>query len=126
VQDEHAALTKHFSRVSHQKIEVDIFGKVSGHDAIKLPVQNHFFCSSMNKFDIGQLEIPGLFLAMLTYSSWSSTPIIRQLGKSRAILQVRIPVPLACWMIRLDVFGILFRILRFHQPSSPKVEKLAI
>src|ERR1700693_728022 len=59
--DEHAALTKHFSRVSHQKIKVDIFGKISGRDAIKYPVQNHFFCSSMNKFDVGQLEIPGLF-----------------------------------------------------------------
>src|ERR1700687_682050 len=37
--DKHAALTKHFSRVSHQKTKVDIFGKISGHDAIKVPAQ---------------------------------------------------------------------------------------
>ncbi|ERR1700719_2151774 len=59
--DKHAALAKHLSRVSHQKIKVDIFGEISGRDAIKFPVQNHFFCSSVNKFDIGQLEVPGLF-----------------------------------------------------------------
>jgi GAF domain-containing protein len=41
--------------------QIELVGKVSGHDAIKFPVQNNFFCSSMNKFDIGQLEIPGLF-----------------------------------------------------------------
>ena len=29
--DEHAALTKHFARVSHQKIELDILGEISGY-----------------------------------------------------------------------------------------------
>ena len=57
--DEHAALTKHFARVSHQKIECDILGEISGYDAIKFSLQNHLFCSSMNKFDIGQF--PSLF-----------------------------------------------------------------
>ena len=51
---EHAALTKHFVRVNHQKIKFDIFGEISGCDAIKLSLQNHLFCSSMNKFDIDQ------------------------------------------------------------------------
>src|SRR5471030_3149414 len=59
--DEHPAPTQHFFRMRHQKIKVDIFGEISGRDAIKFSVQNHFFRSSMNKFDVGQLEIPGLF-----------------------------------------------------------------
>src|SRR4029077_13479085 len=57
--DEDAALTKHFARVSHQKIELDILGEISGYDAIKFSLQNHLFCSSMDKFDIGQF--PSLF-----------------------------------------------------------------
>src|SRR6476646_4405781 len=59
-----------------------------------------------------------LFLAMCRYSSLSSTPITRHWGRSRAILQVRIPVPLACSRIRSAVFGIFLRILRFHQAPA--------
>src|SRR5438874_567466 len=57
--DEDAALTKHFARVNYQKIKSDIFGEISGCDAIKFSLQNHLFCSSMNKFDIAQF--PSLF-----------------------------------------------------------------
>ena len=59
--DEQAVRAQHSPRVSHQKIKVDIFGKVIGHDAVELPLQNHVFRSAVNEFHVAQLEIAGFF-----------------------------------------------------------------
>ena len=59
--DKQAALAKHSPRVSHQKIKVDIFGKVIGHDAVEPPFQNHVFRSAVNEFHVAQLEIAYFF-----------------------------------------------------------------
>ena len=122
--DEHAALTKHFARVSHQKIELDILGEISGYDAIKFSLQNHLFCSSMNKFDIGQF--PSLFSRNAQIFPVEFHACNAALGQAPCDFTGQSTGPLACSIIRLDVFGILLRILRFQKPSSPKVENLAI
>jgi hypothetical protein len=46
--------------VSHQKIDVYIFGKVVRHDAVELFVQNDVFGPPANEFHIAQLEIADL------------------------------------------------------------------
>ena len=58
--DKQAALAHHSPRVSHQKIKVDIFSKVIGHDAVELPFQNHVFRSAVNEFHVAQLEMANL------------------------------------------------------------------
>ena len=55
--DKQAALAQHPRRVSHQKIKVDIFGKVIGHDAVELPCQNHVFRSAVNEFHVTSITV---------------------------------------------------------------------
>src|SRR5262249_40242969 len=50
--DEQATRAQHFPSVSHQKIKVDIFGKVVGNNAVELLLQNDVFGSAMNELDV--------------------------------------------------------------------------